>query len=80
MKNQIRNRLFQAPKQRIADVPTEITMIILSKLPVRSLLRFKCVCKQWHSWISNPKFELSNQQRGRTLCFQSAKMDQLSVS
>ncbi|XP_019266477.1 PREDICTED: F-box/kelch-repeat protein At3g23880-like [Nicotiana attenuata] len=44
-------------------VPNEIIIIILSNLPVKSLLRFKCVSKPWNSWISSPKFQLSNQRR-----------------
>ncbi|PHT42430.1 hypothetical protein CQW23_16455 [Capsicum baccatum] len=47
----------------MADLPNEITMIILSNLPVKSLLCFKCVSKSWCSWISCPKFEFSNQHR-----------------
>ncbi|PWA89520.1 F-box associated interaction domain-containing protein [Artemisia annua] len=37
-------------------VPTEIIVEILLKLPVKSLLRFKCVRKQWYSLISNQRF------------------------
>ncbi|PHT84101.1 hypothetical protein T459_12544 [Capsicum annuum] len=33
-----------------------ITLQILQKLHVKSLLRFKCVCKLWHSLIENPQF------------------------
>ena len=38
------------------DLPDEIVLDILSKLPVKSLLRFRCVCKPWHSSIANPNF------------------------
>ena len=38
------------------DLPDEIVLDILSKLPVKSLLRFRCVCKPWYSSIANPKF------------------------
>lgn len=40
-------------------IPMEIVADILSRLPVKSLLRFKSVCKQWQSLISDPKFNLS---------------------
>ncbi|KAM7488750.1 hypothetical protein LguiB_026234 [Lonicera macranthoides] len=41
------------PLVHIAD---EIVDEILTRLPVKSLLRFKCVCKRWLSTISNPNF------------------------
>ncbi|XP_059299085.1 F-box/kelch-repeat protein At3g23880-like [Lycium ferocissimum] len=33
-----------------------VTDILLIRLPVRSLLRFKCVCKSWHDLIKSPDF------------------------
>nr|XP_023920377.1 F-box/kelch-repeat protein At3g23880-like [Quercus suber]XP_023920378.1 F-box/kelch-repeat protein At3g23880-like [Quercus suber]XP_023920379.1 F-box/kelch-repeat protein At3g23880-like [Quercus suber] len=38
------------------DHPDEIVLDILAKLPVKSLLRFRCVCKPWYSSIANPSF------------------------
>ncbi|PHT49229.1 hypothetical protein CQW23_13437 [Capsicum baccatum] len=38
----------------------EIIMEILSRLPVRSLLRFKCVSKCWMTLISEPYFMLKH--------------------
>lgn len=38
----------------------EITMDILSKLPVQSLLRFKCVSTFWMTLISHPYFITKN--------------------
>ena len=38
------------------DLPDEIVLEILARLPVKSLLRFRCVCKTWYSFITNPNF------------------------
>ncbi|XP_021867414.1 F-box protein CPR1-like isoform X2 [Spinacia oleracea] len=40
----------------MSALPTEIIAEILSKLPVKSLLRFLCVCKSWKSLIKSPTF------------------------
>ncbi|KAL3627529.1 hypothetical protein CASFOL_028892 [Castilleja foliolosa] len=40
----------------IAELPQELIAVIMSKLPVKSLLRFKCVCKSWYSLIKSPNF------------------------
>ncbi|KAL3507540.1 hypothetical protein ACH5RR_032922 [Cinchona calisaya] len=37
-------------------IPEEIILLILARLPVKTLLRFKSVCKSWQSLISDPKF------------------------
>ncbi|KAK3021077.1 hypothetical protein RJ639_046098 [Escallonia herrerae] len=37
-------------------LPDEIIKEILTKLPVKSLLRFTAVCKSWYSHIKNPSF------------------------
>ncbi|XP_074265211.1 F-box/kelch-repeat protein At3g23880-like [Silene latifolia] len=37
-------------------VPPEIWTHILSKLPARTLIKFRCVCKSWRSDIDNPVF------------------------
>uniref|UniRef100_A0A803LLA9 F-box domain-containing protein n=1 Tax=Chenopodium quinoa TaxID=63459 RepID=A0A803LLA9_CHEQI len=40
----------------MADLPTPLITIILSKLPVKSLLRFRCVAKSWRSLIDEQYF------------------------
>lgn len=37
-------------------IPNEIIIDILSRLPVKSLLRFTLVCKLWYSIITSPSF------------------------
>jgi len=37
-------------------LPHDLIIYILMTLPVKSLIRFKCVCKFWFSLISDPKF------------------------
>jgi hypothetical protein len=37
-------------------LPHELIREVLSFLPVRSLMRLKCVCKSWKTLISNPTF------------------------
>ncbi|XP_057990643.1 F-box/kelch-repeat protein At3g23880-like [Hevea brasiliensis] len=38
------------------SIPQDLIMEILPKLPVKSLLRFKSVCKSWKSIITDPQF------------------------
>ncbi|KAG2714283.1 hypothetical protein I3843_03G022300 [Carya illinoinensis] len=40
----------------IRDLPEDVVMEILSRLPVESLMRFKCVNKAWYFLIRNPDF------------------------
>ncbi|GMI79444.1 hypothetical protein like AT3G06240 [Hibiscus trionum] len=37
-------------------MPEEVILKILNRLPVKSLLRFRSVCKSWNSLISHPSF------------------------
>ncbi|KAI8556885.1 hypothetical protein RHMOL_Rhmol05G0290800 [Rhododendron molle] len=37
-------------------LPLEITIEILSRLPVKTLLRFKSVCRNWYALIKTPDF------------------------
>lgn len=43
-------------KGSMACLTQETIEEILLRLPIKSLIRFKCVCKQWFSLITDPKF------------------------
>ncbi|KAK7295588.1 hypothetical protein RJT34_18498 [Clitoria ternatea] len=54
------NEKNQRKKRVTPFLPDELIESILLRLPVRSLLRFKSVCKSWLSLISNPQFAESH--------------------
>ncbi|KAF7145372.1 hypothetical protein RHSIM_Rhsim04G0195300 [Rhododendron simsii] len=59
-----RNEKFQAKTVTLLlHIPYDIILNILSRTPVKSLLRFRCVSKSWCALISDPKFNLSIQRR-----------------
>ncbi|KAK8633768.1 hypothetical protein V6N13_014606 [Hibiscus sabdariffa] len=52
--------------QKNHGVPGDLIVDILVKLPVKSLVRFKYLSKQWFRLITNPRFidlHLSNQRK-----------------
>lgn len=56
-----RSRMHLSISETIANnplpfLPEELIVKILLKLPVKSLLQFKCVCKLWKTLISNTQF------------------------
>ncbi|KAK9285776.1 hypothetical protein L1049_024977 [Liquidambar formosana] len=59
-----RNKSMEGPT--MPNLPNEIVFDILSRLPVRSLLRFRCVCKSWNALISDPHFVKTHLNRATT--------------
>ncbi|XP_057443525.1 F-box/kelch-repeat protein At3g23880-like [Lotus japonicus] len=59
MRNSSSNGLVNMNK-RTLNLPEELIIQILLRLPVKSIVRFKCVCKSWLSLISDPHFAESN--------------------
>ncbi|XP_058745137.1 F-box protein CPR1-like [Vicia villosa] len=44
-------------KEKVSEhIYDDIALVILSKLPLKSLIRFSCVCKSWSPLIQNPYF------------------------
>ncbi|KAJ4967080.1 hypothetical protein NE237_018929 [Protea cynaroides] len=46
-----------------SDLPQELVREVLLRLPVKPLLRFKCVCKDWFTIISDPLFAKAQLQQ-----------------
>ncbi|KAJ4710509.1 F-box protein [Melia azedarach] len=49
----------------MVNPPQEIKFNIFSKLPVKTLGRFKCVCKEWLNIISDPYFQRLHLERSK---------------
>jgi hypothetical protein len=47
----------------LSEIPDDLALEILIRLPVKSLLRFKAVCKAWHVTISSQSFIATHLQR-----------------
>ncbi|XP_042754496.1 putative F-box protein At3g10240 isoform X2 [Lactuca sativa] len=44
------------PDQSMGDLPVEVMVDILSRLPVKTIIHSKCVCKKWLDIISDSYF------------------------
>ena len=54
-------------------IPEEMIVEILSRLPVKSILKFKLVCKLWNSLLSDPRFSLVTKGREHAIFWCSGK-------
>ena len=58
----------RTPKQFSSEhVPDDVVSDILTLLPVKSLIRFRCVSKPWNSIITNPDFINTHFDRAKSL-------------
>ncbi|XVF39175.1 hypothetical protein PTKIN_Ptkin01aG0014400 [Pterospermum kingtungense] len=51
-----RNRRRKTIPRETIILPRDVVCHILKKLPVKDLVRFKCVSKDWHSLVNDPYF------------------------
>lgn len=51
---------IKAVEAKLSNLPDEMELDILLRLPVKSLLRFKAVCKPWATLINDPNFVKTN--------------------
>lgn len=43
------------PISRLENLPHDIILDILSRLPITSLVQFKCVCRAFHTLVQGPR-------------------------
>jgi hypothetical protein len=47
----------------LANLPGDVLMAILVRLPARSIARCREVCKAWRSVVSHPSFDIAHAER-----------------
>ncbi|KAL3505842.1 hypothetical protein ACH5RR_031224 [Cinchona calisaya] len=70
-------RRWKKGLKKLPEIPEVIISNILSRLPIKSLSRFKCINKHWNAMISSPNFTLSNCKSKAVLM--SSKSDESSI-
>uniref|UniRef100_A0A2N9FM30 F-box domain-containing protein n=1 Tax=Fagus sylvatica TaxID=28930 RepID=A0A2N9FM30_FAGSY len=79
---------WKKPMWSSQRLPDEIVFDILTRVPVKSLIRFRCVSKSWYSSTANPIFitahfnqaqSLSNNNHNGYLLYESASRELCSV-
>ena len=55
--------MTQTEKDKTGYIPPEIITNIFSRLPIKSLIRFQCVCKDWNSLMKTPYFIVQHHHR-----------------
>ncbi|XP_058099072.1 uncharacterized protein LOC131243610 [Magnolia sinica] len=78
---------FLFPSKLEEEIPgrliiNDVLINILSKLPIKSLVRFKCVSKEWQSFISDPSLQesLPKPMSGLFLRYYTSDAFQISLS
>lgn len=73
------SKLRKTEQDFFANLPLEIVIDILSRLPIRTTVRCKCVCKQWLGVIESREFSKSHPLK-TVVFFQEAMIkDQFKV-
>ncbi|KAL3507554.1 hypothetical protein ACH5RR_032939 [Cinchona calisaya] len=64
----------ETKREPIVFIPNDLIIDILSRLPVKTLVRFKSVCKSWQALISDLKFSFPTKGRIHAMCFTKASL------
>ncbi len=64
--------MSQSWKKPILTLPDDVVFDILARLPVKSLIRFRCVSKSWTFTITNPVFITTHLNQARILSLKNS--------
>lgn len=83
MKNKHKSGLFRKQQNSLSDsisLPNDIFCEILSWLPPKDVIKFKCVCKAWHNLITHRSFTLYHFNHARHYYYLSTSEPETIVS